>query len=231
MDVNYVAELAKSDRMVMSVSPQQHKEKRPFVGIIVICNNKEYCIPLTSPKPKHATMKNDKDFLKILDKNGKLLGAMNFNNMIPVDKRLIKIINVNPLSTDTPKDTAYKNLLKDQLFWCNANQGIITQKANKLYKIITETPEKIPQLTKRCCDFKKLEAALEKYLVDTGLEKPKQEYIIKKVSEDEFNALKNSGMNFQKAVKDNQLIVRFKAEQKEQFNKIIDGLKNKNVLL
>ena len=230
MDINYVAELAKADRMVMSVSPQQHKERRPFVGIVVICNNKEYCIPMTSPKPKHANMKNDKDFLKIIDKNGKLLGAMNLNNMIPIDKRLIKIINPNPLSTDTPQDTAYKNLLKDQLNWCNANQVMITQKANKLYKIITETPEKIPKLTKRCCDFKKLEVALEKYLIDTGLKKPKQEYIIKKVSEDEYNALKSSGMNFQTAVKDNQRVVRFKAEYKEKVNNILNGLKNKNVL-
>lgn len=231
MDVNYVAELAKVDNKVMSVSPQQHKERRPFVGVVVICNNKEYCIPLTSPKPKHATMKNDKDFMKLSDKDGNPLGAMNFNDMIPVDKRLIKIINVNPSPKDTPQDTVYKNLLQKQLMWCNDNKDIILKRADKLYKIITETPEKIPKLTKRCCDFKKLEAALEKYLIDTGLEKPKQEYIIKKVSEDEFNTLKNSGMNFQTAVKDNQRVIRFKAEQKEQIEKIINSLKNKNVLL
>ena len=231
MDVNYVAELAKVDNKVMSVSPQQHKERRPFVGVVVICNNKEYCIPLTSPKPKHATMKNDKDFMKLSDKDGNPLGAMNFNDMIPVDKRLIKIINVNPSPTDTPQDTAYKNLLQKQLIWCNDNKDIILKRADKLYKIITETPEKIPKLAKRCCDFKKLEAALDKYLIDTGLEKPKQEYIIKKVSEDEFAALKNSGMNFQTAVKDNQRVIRFKAEQKEQVEKIINSLKNKNVLL
>ena len=231
MDVNYVAELAKVDNKVMSVSPQQHKERRPFVGVVVICNNKEYCIPLTSPKPKHATMKNDKDFMKLSDKDGNPLGAMNFNDMIPVDKRLIKIINVNPSPTDTHQDTVYKNLLQKQLIWCNDNKDIILKRADKLYKLITETPEKIPKLTKRCCDFKKLEAALEKYLIDTGLEKPKQEYIIKKVSEDEFNALKSSGMNFQTAVKDNQRVIRFKAEQKEQVEKIINNLKNKNVLL
>jgi hypothetical protein len=35
-------------------------------------------------------------------------------------------------------------------------------KANKLYSIVTETPEKHKNLVHRCCDFKKLEAILEK---------------------------------------------------------------------
>ena len=41
----------------MSVSPQIGKENSPFVGVVVICNDKKYCIPLKSPKPKHQTMK------------------------------------------------------------------------------------------------------------------------------------------------------------------------------
>lgn len=99
--------------------------------------------------------------------------------------------------------------------------------------MITKYPEDNAKLVNRCCDFKKLEAALDKYLIDQGLEQPKQakqDYIIKKVSENEFNALKSSGMNFQTAVKDNQRVVRFKAEYKEKVNVILNGLKNKNVL-
>lgn len=230
MDVNYVAELAKVDNKVMSVSTQQHKERRPFVGVVVICNNKEYCIPLTSPKAKHAAMKNDKDFLKLSDKDGNPLGAMNFNDMIPVDKRLIKIINVNPSPTDSSQDTVYKNLLRKQLIWCNDNKGIILKRADKLYKIITETPEKIPKLTKRCCDFKKLEEALEKYLVDTGLEKPKQEYIIKEISEDQFEALKKNKIPFKTTVKNGQRAIKFKAELKDQINTVLKSIENKNVL-
>ena len=51
--MKYIRDLAKSDDNVMSVSPQIGKESRPFVGIVVICDKKPYCIPLTSPKPKH----------------------------------------------------------------------------------------------------------------------------------------------------------------------------------
>ena len=138
LDVNYVAELAKADNKVMSISPQQQKEKRPFVGVVVVYKDKKYCIPLTSPKPKHAKMKNGLDFMKLSDTNGKPLGAMNLNNMIPVDDRLIKKINLIPISTDSPQDVMYKNMLNDQLDWCNNNRKSIIRKAINLYQMITE---------------------------------------------------------------------------------------------
>ena len=129
LDMKYVRNLSKVDDNVFSVSPQEHKEKRPFVGIVVICNNKEYCIPLTSPKKKHYSMKNDIDFSRIIDKKGKLIGALNFNNMIPVTKDVIKKINVEPDKNDTVKDKIYKDLLNDQLDWCNDNNDIIPDSA------------------------------------------------------------------------------------------------------
>lgn len=60
--MKYIRDLSRVDDNVMSVSPQEHKENRPFVEIIVILEEKQYCIPLTSPKPKHDKMKNDLDF-------------------------------------------------------------------------------------------------------------------------------------------------------------------------
>ena len=162
LDIKYVRDLSAVDDKVMSISPQTHKEKRPFVGIVVICDEKPYCIPLSSPKPKHRQMNNDVDFSKIIDKNGKLLGVLNFNSMIPVDKALITVVDVDAKENDTPKDKYYKGLLKDQLFWCNDNRDNIIKKANKLYNIVTKTPDKFKNLTRRCCDFRKLEDVLEK---------------------------------------------------------------------
>ena len=60
---------------------KNQKELRPFVGVLFIIGNMEYFAPLSSPKAKHLKMKNTMDFFKI--DNGKL-GAINFNNMIPV---------------------------------------------------------------------------------------------------------------------------------------------------
>lgn len=166
--MKYVRDLSKADDKVMSVSPQEHKENRPFVGILVIMDGKKYCIPLTSPKPKHEKMKNDLDFSKMYDAHNRLIGALNFNNMIPVSEEFIKQININPSKNDSPKDKIYKELLNNQLDWCNDNFDNITKKANKLYKFVTQFPEKSRNLTRRCCDFKKLEAVLEKRLAKSN---------------------------------------------------------------
>ena len=50
----------------------------------------EYFVPLSSPKEKHLKMKNTLDFLKL--DNGKL-GAINFNNMIPVTGNNYTLVN------------------------------------------------------------------------------------------------------------------------------------------
>lgn len=169
LDMKYVRDLAKVDDKVMSVSPQENKENRPFVGIVVILDDKKYCIPLTSPKLKHEKMKNDLDFSKMFDKHNKLIGALNFNNMIPVSERFIKPININPSKYDSPKEKAHKELLNNQLDWCNDNIENITKKANKLYKFVTQTPEKSRNLVRRCCNFKKLEEVLAKRLEKEGV--------------------------------------------------------------
>ena len=162
--MKYIRDLSKADDKIMSVSPQEHKENRPFVGIIVVLENKKYCIPLTSPKEKHKKMKNDVDFSKILDKNQNIIGALNFNNMIPVSYTLITPIDITPKRSDTPNECIYKTPLNNQLDWCNDNYDNITKKANKLYEFVTKTPEKSYNLVSRCCDFQKLEKILEKWL-------------------------------------------------------------------
>lgn len=128
---------------------------------------KKYCIPLTSPKPKHQNMKNDKDFTRMFDKNNKLIGCLNFNNMIPVDDVVLLAVDMKISNEDNPKTKFYKALLNDQLDWCNDHYMDITNKAEKLYKIVTETPDKMKRLTRRCCNFKKLELVLNKWVKDT----------------------------------------------------------------
>ena len=65
------------------------KELRPFIGILFKIDTCEYFAPLSSPKLKHKNMKNTVDFFKIKDGE---LGAVNFNNMIPVMKRDYTIV-------------------------------------------------------------------------------------------------------------------------------------------
>ncbi len=125
------------------------KSIRPFVGIVFIVNEFHYYAPLTSPKPKHLHMKNQIDFLKI--KNGEL-GAVNFNNMIPVPTFCLKKVEIRIMEADSKADRDYKHLLSNQLSWCNANRASILKQAEKLYHTIT-SGRAWENLRNRCCDF------------------------------------------------------------------------------
>ena len=96
-------------------------------------------------------MKNQIDFLKI---NGGTWGAINFNNMIPIHTDSLQPIDMKILPTDDKATIDYKNLLANQLSWCNTteNMNFITAKAQKLYHAITNKTAR-PQLVERCCNF------------------------------------------------------------------------------
>ena len=53
IDIKLVRDYQKVDDNVLSVSPQTNKQNRPFLGVVILQNNKRYCIPISSPKPKH----------------------------------------------------------------------------------------------------------------------------------------------------------------------------------
>ena len=132
------------------------KEKRPYIGIVLNVDGILFFAPFTSPKEKHLKMKNAIDFIKI-DK-GKL-GAINFNNMIPIPFEECIKINV-----EKEIDTKYKNLLYKQINWCNQkeNKQLILSKAKKLYNKYIEN--KLPSNIKnRCCNFIILEEKLKQY--------------------------------------------------------------------
>lgn len=109
----------------MSVSPQVGKEKRPFLGIIILIDGQKYRIPLTSPKKKFENMKSQIDFIKVFDHNSrhpeyssKIIGILNLNNMIPVNNSVISKVNLKLNPHDTPDKTKRKILIQKQLSWC-----------------------------------------------------------------------------------------------------------------
>lgn len=162
IDMKYIRDLAKADDHVMSVSPQAGKETRPFVGIVIVCGTRKYCVPLSSPKPKHNSMKNDVDFMKIMDGEN-LIGVLNFNNMIPVDESCTIPLNLRIVEKDDAATKNYKKMAAKQLDWCQHNQEAIVKKANKLYLMVQS--EKVSGfLKRRCCDFRKLETVLQKWV-------------------------------------------------------------------
>ncbi len=155
------------------------KKNRPFVGIVYSIGCHSYYAPLTSPKPKHQAMKNQVDFLKIA---GGAYGAINFNNMIPILPDQCEKIDITSMVIRCEADEQYKNLLENQLSWCNSNIDNILSKARKLYELVT-TRRAPAQLLSRCCDFKLLEKvcnqADEEHLLE--LDHPRKESIFKRL--------------------------------------------------
>lgn len=140
---------------------KNEKELRPFIGILFKIDNFEYFAPLSSPKLKHKKMKNTLDFLKIKDGD---LGAVNFNNMIPVNKNNYSLVDLNK-ETLTISELKYQKLLREQLAWLNANYQQVKNKSFKLYQLYNEG--RLPQNIKlRCCNFKLLEEKCTKYNMD-----------------------------------------------------------------
>lgn len=156
LDVEYCNYLRKFDDKV----PYNYckKELRPFVGVLFEVNNCKYFAPLSSPKPKHLKLKSKLDFLKI--DNGKL-GAINFNNMLPVTEN-----NIIKLDLDkeclTKSEEKYTKLLKEQIYWLNRNDKKLYDRAKTLYTKYVNGELELNVAT-RCCNFKLLEEKCNEY--------------------------------------------------------------------
>lgn len=156
INVDYCNYLRKYDNKV----PYNYNEKelRPFVGVLFEVNKCKYFAPLSSPKPKHMKIKSKIDFLKI---DGGKLGAINFNNMIPVDEKNIIELELNKECL-TQTEFMYTKLLKKQLYWLNRHQDKLYGRSKKLYeKYLDGTLSK--NIANRCCNFKLLEEKCKEY--------------------------------------------------------------------
>lgn len=164
VDPLYCDFLRKYDKRVSYNSNK--KKKRPFIGILFTIDSCEFFAPLSSPKEKHLKMKNKVDFYKV--ENGKL-GAVNFNNMIPVYQDNYKVVDLNKNKDSlTSEEQKYQELLKDQLAWLNKNQQQIRKKAFKLYYLYRNNRLN-DNIKSRCCNFLLLQEKCESYHKKTFL--------------------------------------------------------------
>ena len=171
IDLKYIRDLSRKDDNVMSISPQRGKQNRPFVGVVVMTNERKYCIPLTSPKDKFKNRKSQVDFIKVYDEESavqadgshKLIGVLNINNMIPVTDGVIKRIDMKIRLSDSQETQNMKRLMQKQVKWCRNHVETIENRANKVYDLVTKTPEKSRNLVRRSSDFIKLEKIADEY--------------------------------------------------------------------
>ncbi len=160
IDMKYIRNLHKADDKVSSVSPQIGKEKRAYIGVVVLCNEQEYCIPLSHPQKKHYNMKLSIDFDKIYN-NDKLIAVLNYNLMIPVSSNQLIPISLKISKNDKEENKFYKNLCINEVNWCRKNQEKIINKANVLYNKYLS--DEYFAARERCVNFPKLEKECEKY--------------------------------------------------------------------
>lgn len=161
IDMKYIRNLHKIDDRVLSVSPQTGKDERPFLGVIIICNEYKYCVPMSKPKKKHEKMRNKIDFKKI-ECEGELIGVLNFNLMIPVEEVLIRKIDTRIHKHDNHDTKKKKELLQKELLWCNEHFRDLINTANVLYTKYLSGEEFSSR--KQCLDFKRMEFECKKYV-------------------------------------------------------------------
>ena len=140
-----------------------HNSKLDNVGVLFEIDGFEYFAPLSSPKPKHKNMKNTVDFFKI---KGGELGAINFNNMIPVNIENYVLIDLNK-ETTLANEQKYLKLLKEQLNWLNANYAQVKNKSLKLYQLYNMN-KLSKNIMDRCCNFQLLEEKSKIYIKNTN---------------------------------------------------------------
>jgi len=148
-DTNYIDYLRTFDIRVPQVDKGGESYLRPLVGIVLDIDGSKFYAPLSSPKPKHLTMNNSRDFVKIDSGN---LGVINLNNMVPVSDAYAHEVDIVNYPIKSKQDADYVNLLTNQLTWCNSNRENIEEKAAKLYNTI-RNGHGGESLRLRCCDF------------------------------------------------------------------------------
>ena len=166
IDSEYIDYLKQFEQNIDYNIKDKNKHKRPYIGIVFEIENYLYFAPLKSPKKKYdLSMKSHTDIILIDD--GKM-GIINLNDMIPVPKakkdKLLTEVEYKVDINDNNEIVKYKNLIQDQISWCNKtdNKKIILKKALRTYKLYDKLPDN-NKLKQRCCNYKYLESVCKAY--------------------------------------------------------------------
>lgn len=132
-------------------------ERRPYLGVVLEVGGHRYFVPMESPKPNHANLKSGVHIMRI---DGGKYGILGFNNMVPAKEFFLV-----PFDIAQEANEQYRNLLWNQLNFCNGHREEIREHARKTYEGVTV--KKTPFLLRVCCDFKTLEREYTKYYFKT----------------------------------------------------------------
>jgi len=178
IDQDYLKELHKACPEVYYKSANY--ESKPYIGVLVNNDDKQYVIPLSSAKEKHKTWKNvnqecflvyeyadevkmGKKDIWVRENDGKkvkhVMSVIDVKKMIPIKEGLYSIVNMNKQESDTKEMCQYKDLLNKEYIFCLKIMDDVVSKANKLY----DKQMKTKKVSKFCCDFEALEKVCDTY--------------------------------------------------------------------
>ncbi|NBI39909.1 hypothetical protein GVX86_00130 [[Haemophilus] felis] len=156
IDKDYIA-FMKSVESRIQHNYDNQTNKKPYVGVVLMVNNKTYFAPLTSAKEKHRKIANsDPTTFKIFIK-GKFKASVLLNNMIPVDAQFIKRIDIR-----AETNSGYREFLSAEYKVLTLNAETLKAKAATLYKAVLKGENKY--FCHVSYHFTVLEKALENYL-------------------------------------------------------------------
>ena len=152
IDARYISYLSGYAEHLFRNKKAGQNNERKYIGVVLYINGYEYFAPLSSFKPKHSSMKESLDFLKI-----KKYAVINLNNMFPVPPDLCTYVDIN-----AQRNQKYKALLLAEYRVIKFIQDKIRKNAKTLYNLKIKEGE-TTALAKRCNDFLLLEKACNDY--------------------------------------------------------------------
>lgn len=137
---------------------------KPFFGALFTIDDLVYVTQVTSPKPRHNSLKQSLDFYKIYNGN-KLISCVNLNYMFPVPQDELTDLKYKNIDdyvafSDSVSRSKYIQLLKFELM--KINKLSLDKKALTLYDHKYSKPNDL--ISKRCFDFKQLEQGAQKWI-------------------------------------------------------------------
>lgn len=174
IDMDYLQFLHTQDSQVFYQNVEAYSRK-PYLGLLTRIASMDYCIPLTSAKPRHINWANvsngnmlvydiveeneigSQDIYKVLGDGTykKIFSVLEIRKMIPVNENVCSYINFQEI-----EDLEYRRLLEKEYAFLKSNKHTILNKATRLYKKQKETG--IIDIC--CCNFEILEAAYNNYI-------------------------------------------------------------------
>ena len=149
-------------------------DNKPYMGILVYNDQKQYVIPLSSAKEKHKLWKNYANYCYLIHETAKrtamsakdiwvdidgenvkhILSILDIKKMIPIVEGVYSRVNINISPSDSLDVKNYKHLLNKEYIFCLKIINDVLNRATKLYERQLQTNK----ISKFCCDFRALEA-------------------------------------------------------------------------